>query len=68
VLNDGAEFVKREYALGLNRVDVCIGYMGQKYPIELRIKVHKSFVESLEQEWKYVDISGALEGWLVIFG
>jgi hypothetical protein len=67
VLNGGAEFVKREYALGLNRVDVCIGYMGQKYPIELKIKGRKSFAESLEQEWKYVDISGALEGWLVIF-
>jgi hypothetical protein len=67
VLNGGAEFVKREYALGLNKVDVCIGYMGQKHPIELKIKGHKSFAESLEEEWKYVNISGASEGWLVIF-
>jgi hypothetical protein len=67
VLNGGAEFIKREYALGSCRVDVCIGYKGRKYPIELKIKGHKSFAESLEQEWKYIDISGASEGWLVIF-
>jgi hypothetical protein len=67
VLNGGAEFIKREYALGMNRVDVCVGYRGHSYPLELKIKGHKSLADSLEQVRKYIDISGALEGWLIIF-
>jgi hypothetical protein len=67
VLNGGAKFVSREHALGSYRVDICISYKGNFYPIELKLKDHQKLDESLEQIWKYVEISGAAEGWLVIF-
>jgi hypothetical protein len=38
VLNGGADFIQREYALGTMRPDICIGYKGLYYPLEIKIK------------------------------
>jgi hypothetical protein len=67
VLNSDVNFVHREYALGKRRVDLYTEYMGIVYPMELKIKANQTFNDSLEQIKDYMDISGAKEGWLVIF-
>jgi hypothetical protein len=67
VLNSDVKFLRREYALGKRRVDLYTEYMGIVYPIELKIKANQTFNNSLDQIKDYMDISGAKEGWLVIF-
>jgi hypothetical protein len=67
VLNGGADFIQREYALGRTRADICVGYKGRRYPIELKIKGVKSRAESLGQLSGYMDRCGASEDWLVVF-
>ncbi|MDR1039880.1 MAG: ATP-binding protein [Deltaproteobacteria bacterium] len=67
VLNGGAEFVAREYALGRGRVDICIKYKNSHYPIELKIKGAMTVQNSIEQLLGYMDSCKAEEGWLVFF-
>jgi hypothetical protein len=67
VLNGGADFLQREYALGRLRSDICVSYLGRRYPLELKIKGRLSREESLEQLSGYMDRCGAAEGWLVVF-
>jgi hypothetical protein len=67
VLNGGADFIQREYALGRTRADICVGYKGRRYPLELKIKGVKSRAESIDQLSGYMDRCGASEGWLVVF-
>jgi hypothetical protein len=66
VVNSGGKVV-REDSLGNGRVDLCLRYKGNKYPIELKIKQHSSEEASLAQIKGYMDICGAKEGWLVVF-
>ncbi|MDR1296620.1 MAG: hypothetical protein LBO05_04455, partial [Deltaproteobacteria bacterium] len=67
VLNGGADFIQREYALGRLRADICVGYKKKRYPVELKIKGAKPLEENLEQLSGYMDRCGTSEGWLVIF-
>jgi hypothetical protein len=66
-LNGGADFLQREYALGRLRSDICVSYLGRRYPVELKIKGRLSLEKSLEQISGYMDKCGAVEGWLVVF-
>jgi hypothetical protein len=67
VINGGGSII-REMALGRRRVDLCVVYEGQKYPVELKIlRNEKSVAEGLEQLSAYMDKTGASEGWLVLF-
>ncbi|MDR1297557.1 MAG: hypothetical protein LBO05_09345, partial [Deltaproteobacteria bacterium] len=34
VLNGGADFIQREYALGRLRADICVSYKKKRYPVE----------------------------------
>jgi hypothetical protein len=47
VLNGEADFIHREYALGTLRADICVGYKGRSYPLELKIHGSKSRQKSL---------------------
>ncbi|MDR0548068.1 MAG: hypothetical protein LBI10_01435, partial [Deltaproteobacteria bacterium] len=67
VLNGGADFIQREYALGTLRADICVSYKGRRYPLELKIKGRKSLEESFEQLSEYMNKCLASEGWLVVF-
>jgi RecB family endonuclease NucS len=67
VLNGGADFIQREYALGTLRADICVSYKGIRYPLELKIKGHKSQEVSIEQLKSYMNKCLASEGWLVVF-
>jgi hypothetical protein len=67
VLNGGADFARREYALGRSRSDICVSCLDKRYPLELIIKGRLTLEENLEQLFWYIDKCGADEGWLVVF-
>jgi type II secretory pathway predicted ATPase ExeA len=67
VINGGGQII-REMASGKGRLDICLIYEGQKYPIELKIRYGQKYLqEGLEQTAHYVDTLGCAEGWLAIF-
>ncbi len=67
VLNGGGNII-REFGSGKGRVDLCIEYFSQKYPIELKLYYRKETItKGLEQLLGYMDRLGEKEGWLVIF-
>jgi hypothetical protein len=66
-LNGGADYVDREVAAGRGRVDICIGYKGRKYVLELKIKGNMTLDNSIEQLMGYMGSLRVSEGWLVIF-
>ena len=65
-VNGGAE-IEREFALGRGRVDLCVRYSGNSYPVELKLAGARSRERGLEQLSQYMDSCGAPEGWLVVF-
>jgi hypothetical protein len=67
VINGGGEVI-REYAAGTGRIDLCIKYENQKYPIELKIRYGDKYVEDgLKKTARYMDTLGCDEGWMVVF-
>jgi hypothetical protein len=67
VINGGGQII-REMAAGTGRLDLCLIYENQKYPIELKLyNGDKSIKKGLEQTARYTDLCGSGEGWLVIF-
>jgi Holliday junction resolvase len=67
VINGGGQII-RDMAAGTGRLDLCLIYENQKYPIELKLRYGKQSVEKgLDQTARYIDIYGCNEGWLVVF-
>ncbi|MDR1217215.1 MAG: AAA-like domain-containing protein [Oscillospiraceae bacterium] len=67
VINGGGQLV-REMAAGRGRLDLCIVYKGEKYPIELKLRRgDRTRAQGVEQTLRYMDVYGAREGWLAIF-
>jgi hypothetical protein len=67
VINGGGNII-REMAAGRGRLDLCIVYKGEKYPIELKLRRGaRSRAQGVEQTLRYMDVYGAREGWLAIF-
>jgi hypothetical protein len=67
VVNGGGQLI-REMAAGTGRLDICLVYEGQKYPVELKLwRGEKSLEKGVEQTLRYMDVYGATEGWLAIF-
>jgi hypothetical protein len=67
VINGGGQIV-RDMAAGSGRLDICLIYEGQKYPIELKLRYGEKYIEKgLEQTARYIDTYGCNEGWLVVF-
>jgi hypothetical protein len=55
-------------ASGTGRIDLCIIYENQKYPIELKIRYGEKYIEEgLEQTARYMDRFCCNEGWMVVF-
>ena len=64
---NGGEII-REFAAGYRRIDLCVKYEGQKYPVELKLRrTAKTEENSHDQILDYMDTLGVKEGWLVIF-
>jgi hypothetical protein len=67
VVNGGGQII-REMASGTGRLDLCLIYENQKYPIELKLRHGNKYPEEgLEQTARYMDLHCCNEGWLVIF-
>jgi hypothetical protein len=67
VINGGGQII-REMAAGRGRLDLCVVYNEEKYPIELKLwRGEKSRSQGIEQILRYMDVCGATEGWLMIF-
>jgi hypothetical protein len=67
VINGGGK-IGREMAAGRGRLDLCVVYRGEKYPIEIKLwRGEKSRSQGIEQTLRYMDVYGAREGWLAIF-
>ena len=67
VVNGGGQII-REMAAGTGRLDICIAYENQRYPVEIKVwRGEKSLQEGLVQTRRYMDVCGAPEGWLAIF-
>jgi hypothetical protein len=67
VVNGGGQVI-REMASGSGRLDICLVYENQKYPIELKIRHGEKYLaEGLEQTARYMDVYGCTEGWLIVF-
>jgi hypothetical protein len=67
VVNGGGQII-REMALGKDRLDICLIYERERYPIELKIRYNeKTLEQGLEQIARYMDACGCTEGWLAIF-
>ncbi|MCO6488942.1 MAG: ATP-binding protein [Phaeodactylibacter sp.] len=67
VVNAGGDIL-REYAANKGRMDLCVRYGENKYPLE--VKLHygaKTIPEGLEQLAGYMDVVGEKTGWLVVF-
>jgi len=67
IINGGGDIL-REYAYGSKRIDLCVRFAGNKYPVELKIDYGKKTIpDGLEQLAEYMDGFGETTGWLVIF-
>ena len=67
VINGGGRIL-REMAAGTGRLDLCLVYEDEKYPIELKIRYDSNSVsKGLAQTARYIDSCGCDEGWLAVF-
>jgi hypothetical protein len=58
----------RDMAAGAGRLDICLVYGGQKYPVEIKLwRGEKSLEKGVEQTLHYMDVYGVTEGWLALF-
>ena len=67
VINGGGR-IHREMAAGTGRLDLCLVYENEKYPVELKIRYDSNSVtKGLDQTARYIDSYGCNEGWLAVF-
>ncbi len=67
VVNSGGR-ISRELASETRRLDLCVHFGGERYPIELKLRRgDKSYDEGKEQLAGYMDALECKEGWLVVF-
>ena len=67
VINGGGQ-IHREMAAGTGRLDLCLVYENEKYPIEIKIRYDANSVsKGLEQIARYIESYGCREGWLAVF-
>jgi hypothetical protein len=67
VINGGGK-IHREYATGRKRLDLCVEFHQNKYPIELKLLYNdKTIPDGISQLSNYMDTMGTNEGWLIVF-
>lgn len=67
ILNHGGS-ITRELATGRGRMDLCIHYKNQRYPIEITIRRNtKTITEGKKQLCAYMDTLKCDKGWLIVF-
>lgn len=67
IVNGGGR-IQREMAGGRGRLDLCVEYQDQRYPVELKVRYDTQVeAEGQRQIRGYMDTLGCTEGWLLIF-
>jgi hypothetical protein len=67
IVNSGGQ-ISREIASGRKRLDLCIHYQQNRYPIELKLRYgDKTYQEGQAQLMDYMDKLSCEEGWLIVF-
>jgi hypothetical protein len=67
IVNSGGR-ISREIASGRKRLDLCVHYQQNRYPIELKLRYgDKTYKEGQDQLLIYMDKLGCEEGWLIVF-
>jgi type II secretory pathway predicted ATPase ExeA len=67
VINGGGQVI-RDMASGAGRLDLCLLYEDQKYPVELKIRYGDKYLEEgLIQTARYMDLHCCNDGWMVVF-
>jgi hypothetical protein len=67
VVNGGGR-IARELTAGNGRLDSCVEYAGERYPIEIKLRYSpKTYAEGVTQLADYLERLGCAEGWLVVF-
>jgi hypothetical protein len=67
IVNSGGQ-ISREIASGKGRLDLCIHYQENRYPIELKLRYgDKTYKKGQEQLADYMDKLDCSEGWLIVF-
>jgi hypothetical protein len=67
VINKGG-IITREMAAGTKRLDLCIYYQNNRYPIEIKLRYsNKTIEEGKKQITDYMETLNCTEGWLVVF-
>ncbi len=67
VINSGGAII-REMASGTQRLDLCVIFDNQRYPLELKLRYSdKTYNEGKHQLVGYMDRLGCEEGWLIVF-
>ncbi len=67
VVNSGGR-IGRELAAGSGRLDTCMEYGGERYPMELKLRYGpQTYAEGVAQLTRYLERLGCVEGWLVVF-
>jgi len=67
IVNSGGR-ISREIASGKRRLDLCVHYQHNRYPIELKLRYgDKTYKEGQDQLADYMDKLDCAEGWLIVF-
>jgi hypothetical protein len=67
IVNSGGR-ISREIASGKGRLDLCVHYQQNRYPVELKLRYgDKTYKEGQDQITGYMDKLDCSEGWLVVF-
>ncbi len=67
VVNAGGHII-REMATETRRLDLCIHFKGNRYPIEIKLRYdNKTYKEGKKQLSDYMETLGCDEGWLIVF-
>jgi hypothetical protein len=67
IVNSGGR-ISREIASGRRRLDLCVHYQQNRYPIELKLRYgDKTYKEGQDQLADYMDKLNCVEGWLIVF-
>ncbi len=64
---NGGGYIRREYAAGLGRLDLCIEFAGERFAFELKRNSRRVIEEGRNQLANYLHRLSLPSGWLIVF-
>ncbi len=66
-ITNGGGTIRREYAAGLGRLDLCIEFAGERFAFELKLNSRRVLEEGRQQLADYLHRLSLPSGWLIVF-